>query len=423
MGMNRLGDLAGAGVLLTLASLVQAQEVAPRTVLSAATIDTLAESTLDGHRIGDLLLATQELMIREHGWEMTLIPQAEDVPPHPKIEPLTREYAGQAHLDADKNLVNYTTGVPFPELSPEDPDAGIKLAYNILRVGWAGDAIDAERLYFLVIDGEKGYQREQGWRYKRYLMSGRLHEPHVESEEIVKYEALVNVYPQDTKGLGVLTVHYTDGRLPDVYAYVKFARRVRRLSSGTWADPIQSTDALSDETFGMNLHPTWYESWNLNGKRWILGTTHGEVPEVDDDISDYREKYPAMHFDEEPHWNFTEVYEPREVWVLEATPKKDHLVSRKYYYVDTNPYLPRIYWGDAYDRKGELWRIAYVGFKDDEEWDDGHVGLGVSVVSVVDLQRYHATVAYPPTGDMGKVNHSGLRAVDFTPEALPRMLD
>ena len=49
--------------------------------------------------------------------------------------------------------------------------------------------------------------------------------------------------------------------------------------------------------------------------------------------------------------------------------------------------------------------------------------VGVSVVSVVDLQRYHATVAYPPTGEMGKVNHSGLRAVDFTAEALPRMLE
>lgn len=405
---------AGAGAL--------ADEVAPGTVLDAESLPTLENETHAGHRVGDLLVDTQRLMIEQHGWRMKLIPPGPEVAPHPLLEPLTQKYAGQVRLDEKKNLVGHVSGMPFPELSVDDPDAGIKLAYNILRPGWGGDAIDAENMTFLSISADGGLDREQRWHYKRFLTAGRLHEPHQLEKDVVRYEALVNLYPQDTRGLGVLTVNYQDGRLPDIYAYVKFSRRVRRLSSGTWADPIQGTDALQDETFGMNLHPTWYDAWNLKEKRWLLATAHGEVEDLQPDRRDPRQRYPAIDFATPPHWNFTEVYEPREVWVLEATPPESHLCSHKVYYIDTHPYLPRIYWGACWDRKGELWRVAYVGFKGGRKWDDGHVGLGATIIAGVDIQRLHATVSYPAPDKWTRINHPGFKVVDFTPSALPRML-
>lgn len=420
MSRLRRGWCALAG-LCAMAG-VRAGEVAPDTLLNAQSLPQLENETLAGHRVGDLLVETQRLMIEKYGWRMRLIPPGPPIPPHPLLGPLTEKYKGQPALDDKKNLVNHVAGMPFPELSPDDPDAGIKLAYNILRTGWAGDAIDAERLSFLVIDGDSGLEREQGWHYKRFLTRGRLHEPHALEDDVIKYEALINLYPQDTRGIGVLQVHYQDGRLPDIYAYVKFSRRVRRLSSGTWADPIQSTDALADETFGMNLHPTWYDAWNLKEKRHILGTAHGTIANLNAKESDPGKRFPAMDFETAPHWNFTEVYEPREVWVLEATPPKSHLVSRKLYYIDTDPLMPLIYWGCAWDRKGDLWRVAYVGFKGGRQWDDGHVGLGVTIFGGVDVQREHATVAYPAPEEWTRVNHPDFKLVDFTPSALPRML-
>lgn len=419
-----LGGLAA----LTLAGGVAQAEVAVGTTLDASNIDQLKDQTFDGHKIGDLLVGQQEKMIREMGWRMKLVPH-KPLPTAPGIEELTEKHKGQATLSAEGILENYTTGVPFPDLDWENDDqAGHKLALNILRVGWLGDAIDLAPMYFLVINGKegKGLEREQGWRYKRYLMSGRLTEPYVEDKEIVKYEALINQFPQDTKGLGLLTVNYTDGRLPDVYVYVKAFRRVRRLASSVWADPVQSTDFLFDETFGLNLDPTWYDSFNIKAKTWGFGTAHGEAPPTNEDGSNLKEKYPMMILDEAPYWNFIDTFEPREVYHVVAKPKNDHLVSYRDMFVETNKYNPYMYWQDMYDRKGEHWRVLYVGYSEfgDKYWgnvESGEMAPGVSGVAIIDVQRLHATVFFTSSGF--NINPKGAQAVDYTPEAMPRMLD
>lgn len=397
---------------------VQAEEVAEGTLLNAQTIDGLLDKTLDGTPIRDVLVGQQEKMIREYGWQMKLV-KAKPVNVTAGVVELTEQYKGQASLDADKHLVNYTTGVPFPDLDVADPDAGYKLAYNILRFGWLGDAMNLQPLNFLIIDGKDGLEREQGWVYRRYLMSGRMSEPHVEDESIAKYEALVNVYPNDTRGLGLLTVNYADGRLPDVYAYVKSLRRVRRLSSGAWADPVQGTDLLFDDTFGLNLDPTWYDNWKLLGKRRALVVDHSILPALDESASGHA-KYPFMRLDEPPHWNFVpDNYEIQDVYELEGTPKNNHLVSRRHMFVGATMGAPKMYWQDHYDRKGEHWHTEFISYKD-WKWDDGRTGPTVTGVVIVDVQRLHATAF----GYSSSFHHNppDARAADYAPEALPRML-
>ena len=65
----------------------------------------------------------------------------------------------------------------------------------------------------------QGFEREQHWRFARYLADGALN-PELKDPkgEIAKYEVVLNKYPNDSRGLGVLTVQYTDARLPDVDA-------------------------------------------------------------------------------------------------------------------------------------------------------------------------------------------------------------
>ena len=416
-----LSRLLAAGAMaagLAMAVPALAEEVAEGTVLNAASIDSLLDKTLDGQPIRSVLVGQQEKMIRQYGWAMNLV-KAKPVTVTTGLAELTAKHKGEASLDAGKHLTNYTTGVPFPDIDVADPDAGYKLTYNMLRVGWIGDAMNLQPVNFLIIDGKKGLEKEQGWVYRRFLMSGRLGEPHVLDKEIAKYEALINVYPNDTRGLGLLTVNYTDGRLPDVYAYVKSLRRVRRLSSGAWADPVQGTDFLFDDTFGLNLDPTWYDSWKLIGKRQALAVDKSILPALDETASG-KAKYPFMRLDEAPYWNFiADNYEIKDVYEIEGTPKNNHLVSRRHMFVGATLGAPKFYWQDHYDRKGEHWHTEFVGYKD-WKWDDGRTGPTVTGVLLVDVQRLHATAfGY---SDGFHHNQPDAKAADYSPEALPRML-
>ena len=197
---SRLLAVSGLAAGLALGGAAQAEEVAEGTVLNAASIDGLLDKTLDGQTIRDGLLGQQERMIREFGWSMKLI-KSKPFQPVTGIVELTEKHKGEASLDANKHMVGHVTGVPFPDLDPADPDAGYKLAYNILRVGWVGDAMDLNPLNFLIVDGKKGLEREQSWLYRRYLMSGRLGEPHVEK---------TNLGMVDTKTRTLGTLHNRD---------------------------------------------------------------------------------------------------------------------------------------------------------------------------------------------------------------------
>ena len=419
---NRLirGVIATSLIALPLSSsLLHAEEVAVGTVLNATTIDQLLDKTLDGHRIADLLPTSQERLIREFGFEMPLQPAGELINGNPEVARLTELHRGESSLDDQNRLVNHTSGIPFPDLSLDDPDAGIKLTYNMLRTGWIGDTMDLNPMYFLVIDGKKGLQREQGWRFKRFLMTGRVYAPHTIDENLVKYESLINLYPQDTRGIGILTVNYTDARLADVYAYIKSIRRVRRLSSGSWADPVSATDLLTDETFAINLDPTWYDSWELLEKRWILGASESQIQPLNLDARKPAERFPAMMLDRAPYWNYKDNFSPQEVWVLKGTPPTSHLVHHRIMYVGAQTNAPLFWGGEYFDRKNELWRVLSIGFNQGK-WNESQSGPKVTIVSVMDIQRLHATVLYQ--GQDWNYNPKSNPA-DFTPEALPRQLN
>ncbi len=47
-------------------------------------------------------------------------------------------YSGEARLGSNGELLNYVAGLPFPDLHPYDPQAGLKLAWNFYW-RWFGD--------------------------------------------------------------------------------------------------------------------------------------------------------------------------------------------------------------------------------------------------------------------------------------------
>ena len=406
----------GALALLGLVSGAQAQDIAPGTVLNAANIDQIKSQTFEGKPLADLILPTQEKMIRELGLQMRL-QSSQQIQVDPRLVAATKEHAGKASLDDKKRLQNFVTGMPFASIDANNPADGIKLAYNFMRGPWYADVVDYNPMYFALINGQKGFEREQHWRFARYLADGALNPALKDPKgEIAKYEVVLNKYPNDSRGLGVLTIQYTDARLPDVYAYVRSVRRVRRLSSNAWADPLSSTDLLNDESFGMSLDPSWYQEWKLLGKRWILGSAHSkvEVPAAGD------QRFPMIDATKAPYWNILDDWEPREVFVVEAKPGPGHLLSRKVQYYDAELYAPMLHWQEFYDKKNELWRIENCNYRPTKR-DDGSMAQTVSYVPVYDLQRLHATIVF--ADPKGLHNYEGAKSADFTPDAIPRLIN
>ncbi|MFP5465122.1 MAG: DUF1329 domain-containing protein [Gammaproteobacteria bacterium] len=406
----------GAAALLGLVSGAQAQDIAPGTVINAANIDQVKAQTFQGKPLADLILPTQEKMIRELGLQMRL-QSTQQIQVDPKLVAATKENAGKATLDDKKRLQNFVTGMPFASIDANNPADGIKLAYNFMRGAWYADVLDYNPMYFALINGQKGFEREQHWRFGRYLADGAINPALKDPNgEIAKYEVVLNKYPNDSRGLGVLTIQYTDARLPDVYAYVRSVRRVRRLSSNAWADPLSSTDLLNDESFGMSLDPSWYQEWKLLGKRWILGSAHSTVAVS----TDSGNRFPMIDATKAPYWNILDDWEPREVFVVEATPGPGHLLSRKVQYYDAELHAPMLHWQEFYDKKNELWRIENCNYRPTKR-DDGSMAQTVSYVPVYDLQRLHATIVF--ADPQGRHNYDGAKAADFTPGAIPRLIN
>lgn len=406
----------GALALLGLVSGAQAQDIAPGTVINAANIDQVKTQTFQGMPLADLILPTQEKMIRELGLQMRL-QSTQQIQVDPKLVAATKENAGKASLDDKNRLQNFVTGMPFASIDANNPADGIKLAYNFMRGAWYADVLDYNPMYFALINGQKGFEREQHWRFGRYLADGAINPALKDPNgEIAKYEVVLNKYPNDSRGLGVLTIQYTDARLPDVYAYVRSVRRVRRLSSNAWADPLSSTDLLNDESFGMSLDPSWYQEWKLLGKRWILGSAHSTVAVS----TDSGNRFPMIDATKAPYWNILDDWEPREVFVVEATPGPGHLLSRKVQYYDAELHAPMLHWQEFYDKKNELWRIENCNYRPTKR-DDGSMAQTVSYVPVYDLQRLHATIVF--ADPQGRHNYDGAKAADFTPGAIPRLIN
>lgn len=407
----------GALALCSLLASASAQDVAEGTIISAANIDQVKGQTFDGKPLADLILPTQEKLIREFGLQMRLKRTAA-LSVDPKLVALTQGNAGKARINPQtRQLENFVGGMPFASVDAGNPADGIKLAYNFMRGPWYADVVDYNPMYFAIVNGQKGIEREQQWRFSRFMASGAANPALTDPKgEVAKYEVVLNKYPNDTRGLGVLTVQYTDARLPDVYAYVRSVRRVRRLSSLAWADPLSATDLLNDESFGMNLDPSWYAQWKLVGKRWILGSAHSTI-QVSSDTSN---RFPMIDTSKAPYWNVLDDWEPREVYVVEAIPGPGHLLSRKVQYYDADMNAPMLYWQEFYDKKNELWRIENCNYRPTQR-NDGTTSQTVSYVPVWDLQRLHATIVF--ADPQGRHNFDGAKAADFAPDAIPRLIN
>lgn len=384
------------GVVLTSLAFVHggyplAAEVPAGTVISKANLDSLKNETFEGKPIGSMIPEKMEMQIRDYGMTIDLR-SSEPIGLDPRMIEATKKYSGEVKYDpATNEVTGYKAGVPFPDANPDDPNYAEKLVWNFYYASPVGQVMDFRRWTYLLVDQDKGVERRQHWYFLRYFMKNRLTGENVpvdgDGTEFSR-TLLFAIYPQDIRGLGTFTIRYDSPQVEDSWVYIKSARRTRRLPGGAWMDPIGGTDQLNDDLEIWNARPSWYRGFKYLGKRWVLAVTHGRVA-WDESKKGTPEEYPAIDTQNPPHWNPKDGYEPREVHVIETIPPEEHPYSRKIIYMDTETL--RIYYGEAYDRKGDFWKWLQFNARP-VKGEDGTMTIATTQGHTIDFKRRHATI-------------------------------
>lgn len=399
----------------------RADEVALGTVISAQNVDELKSKTLGGVSIRELLTERQEWVIKNHGLRM-LLQTAGELPIDPARLERTRQYSNQVRFDAaTREVAGFVAGAPFPEIDESDPHAGDKVAYNQAYGAIYGDSSVFSPMMVVTIGGKRGIETVNTYTFARFYLLGRNSgEPSMGDGTRRILQTFIGLSPEDIRGSGTFQVRYGDARFDDVYVYVRSLRRVRRLSSGAWADPVQGTDLLQDELFGLNAHPTWYQQIKLVEKRKVLAIVHGEPPFMWDQEQAKLVDIPGMDFKNAPYWQPVDRWEPVDAYKLEITPKETHLLSKKIVWMSTSPYMPLVLSSEAFDKKGEFWRYTINRFSVAKN------GRGQDVMyfagsSTQDYQRMHATALVSTPSWV--IDPAGARVEEFDLEAIKRLVD
>lgn len=401
-----------------------AVELPVGTVITKDNISVVGKDTFEGHKIQDLISSTYADLIKNDGLTVRL-GATKPYEVDPRMIALTKEYSSKVKLTPEGKVDGFEAGIPFPSLSLDDPQAGRKLAYNIVYSGFLGDVLDWPSILFVMVDSKKGYLRKIDYKFALYQMIGRKNPPRVEGDGTVRsYTTLVATQPTDVRGIGVFSIRYADGRLDDNYAYLRTVRRFRRVPGSSWYDPVQGSDFLGDETSnGFNGDPSWYKSYRLLAKKTMLFPESEQTRYINPNGKSLAEELPYIDITQEPYWNSKdpkEIWRPREVYVLEATPPEGYPASRRVLYVDTNPYVPIVYFAEGFDKNNKLWRV-YTNSVNRTKADDGAPTLNPIFARLIDLKTRTATLL--PGGGGRRVNPKGVTATDFSMEAVRRVIE
>jgi hypothetical protein len=368
---------------------IHAAELQAGTVIEKSNLDQVKNDTFEGHTIASLLTDKLEWQIRN--WNLKIpLSHSKPVALDPRYADATKKYSDQVKFDEKTHEVTgWVSGVPFPNVDEHDPDAGWKLVWNFYYASPEGDNVD-NKVTYLLISGDSGLERTQDWLFQRVYYKGRLggDKPVLDDGTVLTKTVFVATAPEDIRGLGTFTVRYDEPRFEDSWAYIRSARRTRRLSGGAWMDPIGGLDQLNDDIYVWNARPSWYRQIKLVSRRWILASTDAKVG-YDPAKKGTPDAWSTVDLSHAPYWNPKQTWQPREVWVIEGVPPAEHPYSKKIVYLDVN--YPRIYMGEAYDKKGEFWKFINFHMQP-SVGEDGIKYMSSVQGDTIDFKAKHASI-------------------------------
>jgi hypothetical protein len=313
----------------------------------------------------------------------------------------TQRYHEQVRLSDDKSKVlNYVAGLPFPFIDDNDPDAAMKMIYDIeARV--LHDDVDMRNFECQSghLDSKVGMQVERNLlidHFRRLYFVGRLHHeprPLWETVDNIRYREMIFPLsePFDLKGAGFTYNRYIDtSRQDDSWVYVPQQRRVRRLSTAQRSEGQFGTDIDLDSYGGWAGNPAWMD-WKLLGHTTMIASMHAQ-------------ELPGDWLPAPADFVFDDVWEPREVYVIEGTPKvPGYAFGRRILFMDREAFfIPQT---ELYDLKGQIWKSLIQKWKPATLGDALYSNKGgtasnvtiIPAISLFDMQLNRGTRCLLPT--------------------------
>ncbi|MCS6926343.1 MAG: DUF1329 domain-containing protein [Candidatus Binatia bacterium] len=295
------------------------------------------------------VLPAEVLQLLSTGEFSVTVQETTDLPPRQAYLEATLRHAAGVALNGG-TLVHYQGGVPFPLLDPADPQAGVKLAWN-LRYRDLGDSFEL-RPAPRQINGSGGVEhRNRGHmrvRFGMYRPNPADNDPQWQERGIWFKNSFELLAPSDQEGILNIRIFYSDDhRATEQWRYSPQNRRTRK-DYVNYLSPIGGYyEMLQEEQppffFQGYLHN--YE-WQFLGARLMLVPGFLQTTEL---------RYGGRN-DWYPHVP----WELRYVLPLACTPKYSHPFGKRIFLLDQQTYTPLLIL--TYDREGIFMRLTIPAY-------------------------------------------------------------
>jgi hypothetical protein len=308
-------------------------------------------------------------------------------PPTEYLE-ATEKYSGSVRLGNNGELLNYVAGLPFPKFDPNDPQAGLKLAWNFYW-RWLGDdyknggSTKEGRIIRDAIERDGSERRGTVVAHSIFTRNRVSLDPKpvFPGYEYIDWMQLrADEYPRDTSGTTTLEIRYADpAQEDDFYIYVPSIRRIRR------APPLQRCATIAPSEFNFDDINTFNGkvtnfNYRLLEEKKVLGNLSQESLPFRRNQGDY------LPLDE--GWRLYDVY------VLEITPKdSSYCYPRKVLYIEKISF--QSIWSAMWDAKGHYWKEAFT-FYTPVGLPRGQTVISTGTVVIVNVQNKRSTVLTAP---------------------------
>ncbi|MDX9789147.1 MAG: DUF1329 domain-containing protein [Desulfobacterales bacterium] len=327
----------------------------------------------------------------------------------------TEKNKGKAKIDTNGVMVGWEGGRPFPDIDAKDPQAGIKIAYNLER-RYEGDDQTLEQYHLINVAADGGERdikgAEKSWAWLNWM--GRVDiEPLGDwgpnPKKIYRCGTTVIDFPYDIKGTMRLLIRYDDPRKDDdIWMYIPTMRRIRRMSGAQRQNNFAGTVMTWDDIRGFQGRPLEYE-WRIIGETRVL-------------CAALNNKTPHKR-DENGMWIAPRTM--RDCWLVDAIPKdKSYVYSKRRIWIDKECFIP---WHViVYDQQGREWKVmedfnstVYIGPNKDGDYCTNEQGFNwFDLLSeTYTLLQY---VGWDENGNQNATLSSGLDKSWFTIENIAK---
>ncbi len=306
-----------------------------------------------------------------------------DLPVREEYINATLAHAEKVTLGPDGTLQNYTSGLPFPLIDPADPQAGLKLGWN-LRYRERADTTQSWGTTSLVSDTGSVLRSTSSLYVRMYGMHrpdpARNVEEWVENGVLYK-DYSITLRPTDSEGAQSMGIRYNqDTAEDDRWIYDPKTRRTRKIVYNPY-DAAQGLTFLSEEFSGFEGHVHAYD-WHFVEDKVVLapGVVKAEAARLGGTCNCYP----------------VDPWELRRAYVVDLIPRvSNHPYGRRRLYIDRQHYSPLF--SVIFDREGQHWRTLFFTFSH-PDYNPLNKGLRVPIPvgnSWVDYKAGQATVWLP----------------------------